>query len=238
MKIYHIFLLLLIFISGMGFNNLINAIEISTAQIETKNQAEDKKIEDIVKEELSSIIGIESYFSNGKINASGIIFREDGYIIANYHSIDGAEKIYIYFQNGEKKEAVLVGKDSQKDLAVLKVDKSNLPIVTFGNSDEVQIGQMAIAIGNPLGEQLSGTVTVGVISALNRRLKIDGYFMDLIQTDAAINKGNSGGALLDKEGKVIGINTFHIPSDKAVGIGFAIPSNIILETIDKIMKIK
>lgn len=214
------------------------SIEINTSQMATENKVQEKKITDIVKEKLPCIVRIESHFSDGKLSASGIIFRENGYIITNAHSVDGAVKIYVYFQNGDKKKAVSVAKDNSKDLAIIRADQSGLPFVTFGDSDKIEIGEMAIAIGNPLGEQLSGTVTVGVISALNRQLKIDGRSMDLVQTDAAINKGNSGGALINRKGEVIGMNTFHISSDKADGIGFAIPSNTIIKAINEMMKEK
>lgn len=231
-----IFLFIGIFIAGMFAGQLMNTITIDNRQIAVDNEAEEKEIADIVKEEISCVVGIESKFPKGDLKASGIIFGQDGYIITNSHNVDGAEEVYVLLHDGQKKKIVDMLNDSRKDLAILKIDAENLPTATFGDSNKIEAGQIAIAIGNPLGKELSGTVTAGVISALNRELDINGKRMRLIQTDAAINTGNSGGPLLNKRGEVIGINTFHIPSNKATGIGFAVPSNEIIETINELME--
>ncbi|NMA95140.1 MAG: PDZ domain-containing protein [Clostridiales bacterium] len=158
---------------------------------------------------------------------SGIIVSEEGYIVTNYHVIAGANELFVILPEGDTVKAELIGGDKQSDVAVLKIDVQNLPVATIGDSDAVRQGELAVAIGNPLGHKLSGTVTAGVISAINRSLEIDGRTMNFIQTDAAISPGNSGGALINSKGEVIGMNTVKasIPSTGAEGLGFAIPSN-------------
>jgi serine protease Do len=167
-------------------------------------------------------------------SGSGIIFDKEGYIVTNEHVIDGASNISVTLSGGRKVSAKLVGKDSQTDLAVLKINVENLPVAKFGNSSNVRIGDTAVAIGNPLGEEFSGTVTVGVISALNRSIDVDGREYKVIQTDASINYGNSGGALCNEAGEVIGINSLKINS--AEGMGFAISINEARPIIQAIMK--
>ena len=172
---------------------------------------------------------------------SGIIISEDGYIVTNYHVIEGAKELYVILANGDTVEADLIGGDKQSEVAVLKIDAPDeLSVATLGDSDEVQQGELVVAIGNPLGHQLAGTVTAGIISAVDRSLTLDdGRRMKLIQTDAAISPGNSGGALVNSKGQVIGMNTLKINTSYtgAEGLGFAIPSNdfvkIAEELIDK-----
>ncbi len=156
-------------------------------------------------------------------SGSGIILTSDGYIVTNNHVIDGADEITVVLSDGKSYKATLTGADSRTDLAVLKVDGNNLPYATLGNSSELQVGELAVAIGNPLGEELAGTVTGGYISALNRSIMVDDKKFNLIQTDAAINPGNSGGALVNNYGEVIGINSVKMSSEGVEGIGFAIP---------------
>jgi serine protease Do len=153
---------------------------------------------------------------------SGFIISKDGYVVTNHHVIAGAKTISIVLNNGDNYKATLVGSDSLNDLAVLKIDGQNLPTVVLGNSADLEVGELAIAIGNPLGE-LSGTVTAGIISALDRAINIDGQTLYLLQTDAAINAGNSGGALFNSFGEVIGINTAKNAGTGIEGLGFAIP---------------
>jgi len=167
---------------------------------------------------------------------SGVIFRKDGYILTNNHVISKAEKILAVLSDGRSFPAEVVGADPLTDLAVLKIKGDNLPTAGFGDSDRLRVGQMAIAIGNPIGETLKNTVTVGVISALGRSLQINQNVTlgDLIQTDASINPGNSGGPLLDSKGRVIGINTAII--QEAQGIGFAIPISRAAEISNLLIK--
>jgi len=180
---------------------------------------------------------------------SGIIYRSDGYIITNNHVIENAmssgnkiapnSKIEVILPNqiDTPYEATVVGRDSKTDIAVLKINVSELPAAEFGDSDKVKVGQKAIAIGNPAGLEFMGTVTSGIISGLNRRIEFDdGTVLRLIQTDAAINPGNSGGALLNSEGKVIGINTSKIGGAGYEGLGFAIPSNNAVEVAESLIK--
>lgn len=181
---------------------------------------------------------------------SGIIIRSDGYIMTNNHVIEGAlegssneiaqgAKIEVILPNEREKAypAKVVGRDSKTDLAVLKIEKNNLPVVEFGNSDEVKVGELAVAIGNPGGLEYMGSVTVGVISGLNRTIPIaDDRYMKLIQTDASINPGNSGGALVNSKGQLIGVNTAKIGGYDYEGLGFAIPVNKAKEITDSLIE--
>ncbi|NLM37765.1 MAG: trypsin-like serine protease [Firmicutes bacterium] len=167
---------------------------------------------------------------------SGVIFRKDGHILTNYHVIAKAEEILVVLSDGREFPAKVVGGDPDNDLAVVKIEGENHPVAQFGRSADLRVGQMAIAIGNPIGEGLKNTVTVGVISAVNRSIATGEKtaLRDLIQTDASINPGNSGGPLLNSKGEVIGINTAII--EQAQGIGFAIPIDKAREIADLIIK--
>jgi serine protease Do len=157
-------------------------------------------------------------------SGSGIIMTADGYILTNNHVIDAADTITVKLNSGESYDAVLVGGDAQSDLAVIKIKATGLKAAELGDSSQVKVGDLAIAIGNPLGT-LEGTLTAGVISALNRSLTIDDITMNLIQTDAAVNPGNSGGALVNKLGQVIGIVNAKTSAVGIEGLGYAIPVN-------------
>ncbi|MBS6859376.1 MAG: trypsin [Clostridiales bacterium] len=155
---------------------------------------------------------------------SGIIATEDGYIITNAHVVDGADSLKVVLYDGSTYEATLVGSDSVTDLAVIKIEATNLVPATFGSSEDLKVADQVMAIGNPGGLQFSSSVTVGYVSALNRTITTeDGYTMECIQTDAAINPGNSGGALVNKYGQVVGINSSKIAATGYEGLGFAIP---------------
>ena len=156
---------------------------------------------------------------------SGVIFDKAGYIVTNNHVVGTAKTVIVSKADGQSTEGTVVGRDAKTDLAVVKINMDNLPVAEFGDSDSLQVGEPAIAIGNPLGLEFQGTVTVGVISSLNRTIGAEGQSMKLIQTDAAINPGNSGGALVDADGKVIGINSAKISQEGVEGLGFAIPIN-------------
>ncbi len=163
----------------------------------------------------------------GAIIGTGVIFTEDGYILTNAHVVTGGERCYVVLDNGRSYDGVkLVGYDAEKDLAVIKVDAHALPVAEFGDSDALAVGDTVYAIGNPLGVELRGTLTDGIVSAINRDVNVDGVNMTLIQTNAALNNGNSGGPLINVYGQVVGINTMKMGSNKAVsveGLGFAIP---------------
>lgn len=156
---------------------------------------------------------------------SGVIFDSNGYIVTNFHVVDGAQELTVSLADGRTMPGKVLGTDSATDLAVVKVDATGLPAAVFGNSDTLMVGEPAIAIGNPLGLEFRGSVTTGVISALNRSLEIGERKFKLIQTDAAINPGNSGGALVNADGMVIGINSAKIAVAGVEGIGFSIPIN-------------
>lgn len=213
---------------------------------------------------LPSIVGIEiqytvtsSFFmfggpstSTASASGSGIIISEDGYILTNNHVVDTSSsstssysyydisqatsvKVRLYGDTETTYDAKIVGKDSKTDLAVLKIEKTGLTAAEFANSDEVKIGEFAMAIGNPLG--LGSSITCGVVSAVNREVSSDGTTYKCIQTDAAINSGNSGGALVNSEGKVIGVNTLKLSGTGVEGIGFAIPINSTLNVTNDLI---
>src|SRR5215212_733092 len=157
---------------------------------------------------------------------SGVVIRPDGYIVTNHHVVDGAEQITVEFTDRRIAPAKLVGTDQPSDLAVLKVEAKDLPVLTLGDSDRVRVGDVVLAVGNPLG--VGQTVTSGIVSAKGRYTGLsDGSFEDFLQTDAAINQGNSGGALVNTSGELIGINSQILsPSGGNSGIGLAILSNM------------
>ena len=179
----------------------------------------------------NSIFG--QYVSQGA--GSGVIISKDGYIVTNNHVVSGATSLKVTTTDGTEYDASVVGKDSQTDLAVIKVDANNLQAATLGDSDILQVGDPAIAIGNPLGE-LGGTVTTGIISATDRQITIDDETMTLLQTDAAINPGNSGGGLFNADGNLIGIVNAKESSTGIEGLGFAIPITPAQDIITELMQ--
>lgn len=210
-------------------------------QIATTNQG---SLADMVDHASSAIVGISNIQQNGNRffeevedvpagSGSGVIYKIDkhyAYIVTNNHVIEGAQKMDISFKNGETATAQLIGTDALSDLAVLKVDaKYADTALELGDSDTLRAGDQVVAIGNPLGLDFSGTVTQGVVSAIDRTIDVKTsageWELNVIQTDAAINPGNSGGALLNTAGEVIGINSLKIAERGVEGLGFAIPSN-------------
>lgn len=208
-------------------------------------------VEAVAKKATPSVVGIRtttsvmSFFGGSQEatgDGSGVIYSTDGYIITNYHVIADAlsnrtaSKIEVYLDSldSDSHNASVVGYNISADLAVLKIDAKNLKAVEFGNSNKLKVGQYVITIGNPGGLEFIDSVTYGVISGLNRVVSSDSG-VSLIQTDAAINPGNSGGALLDAEGKLVGINSAKIVSEEFEGMGFAIPSNTVKEICDNII---
>src|SRR5438046_3853914 len=168
---------------------------------------------------------------------SGVIVNANGDILTNHHVVDSADQITVEMSNRKVYSARLVGSDAPSDLAVLKIDASNLPVLSLGNSDHVRVGDVCLAIGNPLG--IGETVTAGIISAKGRATGLsDGSFEDFLQTDAPINQGNSGGALVNTNGELIGINSQILPGNSGgnIGIGFAIPSNMVRSVTDQLAK--
>lgn len=167
---------------------------------------------------------------------SGVIVSSDGYILTNHHVVDGAEQIKVDMNDNRTFDARLVGSDPPSDLALLKVEASNLPVLTLGDSDRVRVGDVVLAIGNPLG--IGQTVTMGIISAKGRQTGLSsGAFEDFLQTDAPINRGNSGGALVSTNSELVGINSQILsPSGGSIGIGFAIPSNMARSVMDSLVR--
>jgi serine protease Do len=165
---------------------------------------------------------------------SGFVISEDGYIVTNNHVIEGADEIEIEFFSGDRLEAKLVGTDPNTDIALLKVESDEpLPFVQFGDSDLMRVGDWVMAMGNPLGQGFS--VSAGIVSARNRALT--GTYDDFIQTDAAINRGNSGGPLFNLDGQVIGVNTAILsPNGGSIGIGFSMASNVVGKVVDQLQK--
>ncbi len=198
----------------------------------------EKEITEAVEKLSESVVTIDSMrlardFRYGLVPlegmGSGVIISEDGYIVTNNHVIDGAAKVQVNLKDGRSFTGEVIGGDSATDIAVLKVDASNLPSAKLGESEKLKVGQIALAIGNTLGLPGGPTVSLGVVSALGRPLPGADYIYEgLLQTDAAINPGNSGGPLADLNGNVIGINTAMIPF--AQGVGFAIP----IDTVKRI----
>ncbi|MBR1970296.1 MAG: trypsin-like peptidase domain-containing protein [Clostridia bacterium] len=200
----------------------------------TDTTAERKKltVNEIAKLVGPSIVGIscttkvQSYFGmqQSESSGSGIILTSDGNIVTNNHVIEGATSIKVKLNTGSEYNAVLIGADKKTDIAVIKITPNEeLHVASIGDSEAVEVGDLAVAIGNPLASELFGTVTAGVISGVNRTMVIDQREMTLIQTDAAISPGNSGGALINHYGEVIGINSVKLVDDAAEGLGFAIP---------------
>ncbi len=199
----------------------------------------------VAKKSMSSVVGITTVVINREWIwerpqegvGSGVIVDSRGYILTNSHVIgDGrARSIHVLFEDGETVEGEVLWYDSLLDLAVVKAPGSDLPVAELGNSDDLEVGELAVAIGNPLGLDFQRSVTSGVISGLHRSIRIDQYNVieDLIQTDASINPGNSGGPLLNSEGQVIGINTAKIQTGE--GLGFSIPINLVKPIIEEVI---
>ncbi len=167
---------------------------------------------------------------------SGVIIDSNGYIATNNHVIDNAEELLVTLADGEEVAAEVVGTDPATDLAVIKINRTGLPAAGFSDSDQLQVGELAIAIGNPLGLAFQQSVTVGVVSALDRSIRIGEQTFSFIQTDAAINAGNSGGPLVNAAGDVIGINTAKINVPGVEGMGFAIPSNTVKKIVNDLIE--
>ena len=200
----------------------------------------------VAKKAIGSVVGITTVQVQRELIwerevqgvGSGVIVDSNGYILTNSHVIgDGkAKRINVLFENGDKAEGRVLWNDSALDLAVVKVEARNLQVADLGDSDNLEVGQLAVAIGNPLGLDFQRTVTSGVISGLHRSIRVDEYNImeDLIQTDASINPGNSGGPLLNNKGEVIGVNTAKIKTGE--GLGFAIPINVAKPIVEQVIK--
>ena len=202
----------------------------SIADVVAKN--EDAVVEILVSGTTQNFFG-QMQVTEGA--GSGVIINEKGYIVTNYHVIQGANKVQVTLHNGETYPATIVGGVNENDIAVIKISADDLTVAEIGDSDTIKVGDTAVAIGNPLG-QLGGTATTGIISALDRRLTIDGRTLDLIQTDAAINGGNSGGGLFNSKGELIGIVDAKSSGVGIEGLAFAIPVNSVKDIINDLVE--
>lgn len=198
-----------------------------------------KSAEDIAKQVRPSVVGIIQY-RKGLIKeageGSGIIMNTQGDIITNNHVVEGASSLRVVTSDGKNLPASVVGRDSRTDLAVIKVSGKGLSAAKFGNSDQSLVGEPVVAIGNPSGLLLAGSVTGGIISAINRNIDVGNGPMNLIQTDAAINPGNSGGALVNMYGQVVGVNSAKIAQQGFEGLGFSIPVNTAKPIVESLIK--
>lgn len=194
-------------------------------------------LQEIYRKCIPSIVSILTSSSMGDSSGSGVILTEDGYIITNYHVVQGGSEVSVVLHSGRSYSALLVGGDQTNDLAVLKIGADGLTPAEFGNSEDLQVGDGAVAIGNPLGEELRGTMTDGIISAIDRDVRSEGNTMTLIQTSAALNSGNSGGALINMHGQVVGITNMKMMSDYNTieGLGFAIPSTTVKVAAEELL---
>ncbi len=251
-------LIICIIISGLtGFGGSILAQKINASKYESndtgtmvihkveteKEDAEktvDKSTETITNEVADTVVEITTevmqtssfygqYIAQGA--GSGVIISKDGYIVTNNHVISGASSIKVTTRGGDSYDAKLIGTDAKVDIALLKIEASDLPVAVFGDSSKLAVGAKAVIIGNPLGT-LGGSVTEGIISALDRSIVIDGKTMHLMQTDAAVNPGNSGGGMFDGQGALSGIVVAKSSSEEIDNIGFVIPINDVIEIID------
>ncbi|MGV8982245.1 S1C family serine protease [Clostridium sp.] len=221
----------------------------SKAKLITTNSTENLTTPEIVKKVSPAVVAIST--SSTSVSTAvrgqeaqqegvgtGMIFSKDGYVLTNYHVISGAQTIKVMLSDGKEVSAKVVNYDAEADVAVIKLaDNTVVPgVATFGDSDMLEVGETVVAIGNPLGKELIGSVTTGIVSAVNRQVSIENKDLKFIQTDAAINPGNSGGPLVNSKGEVIGINTAKISVEGVEGLGFAIPINTVNPKMDALIK--
>ena len=196
-------------------------------------------LQEIYEKNIPSVVSILCSTAGGYSSGTGVVLSEDGYIVTNAHVVSGAQGMQVLLTDGRTLDARLVGADALSDLAVLYVQANDLTPAEFGDSTQLRVGDAVVAIGDPLGIEFRGTMTDGIVSAINRDVETDGRTMTLIQTNAALNSGNSGGPLINCHGQVIGINTMKIGafSDTAgvEGLGFAIPSATAKEIVDQLL---
>ena len=226
----------------VGSGTKLNIVSAPESSDTTFSDEEDALcLQDIYSSVIDSVVSISSMTSSGTSSGTGIIMSSDGYVITNHHVITGALVISVLTNDNQEYEAALVGSDEMSDLAVLKIDARGLQAAEFGDSSKLRVGDSVVAIGDPLGVQLRGTMTNGIISAINRDLTVGDRTMTLIQTNAALNNGNSGGPLINCYGQVIGINTvkmssYYTATASVEGLGFAIPISVAKPIIDELIE--
>ncbi len=227
---------------NQAVNRAVNALSLKPSTTTgTTASYQSGDFSDVIEQASEGVVAITAqgqganfYGSSAASAGSGVIIRADGIIVTCAHVIEGSSNIKVYLKNGQEYDAQVVGSDEKSDIAVLKINATNLTPVALGDSSKLRLGDNVIAIGNPLGE-LNGSVTVGVVSALDRSIVIGNYTMTVLQTDAAINPGNSGGALLNSQGQLIGIVNAKSTGTSVEGLGFAIPLNKITSIIEQIL---
>lgn len=196
-------------------------------------------LQDIYRKNIPSVVSVSCSGRSSNASGSGVVLSSDGYIVTNAHVVEGAVSITVQLSDDRVLHARLIGQDSASDLAVIHVDAKDLTPAVFGDSGLLQVGDTVVAIGDPLGVELRGTMTNGIISAINRDVTLEGRTIGLIQTNAALNEGNCGGPLIDAQGHVIGINTMKIGDFLSVagveGLGFAIPSATVKDIVDQLV---
>lgn len=211
----------------------------SLPEVEAEENAE-LSLQDIYERCIPSVVSVVCNLRNGTATGSGVVLSDDGFIVTNYHVIENALQVAIQLSDDRILDAKLVGKDPATDLAVLLIEADGLVPAELGNSDVLRVGDNVVAIGDPLGIKYRGTMTNGIVSAINRNVNVNGRNMNLIQTNAALNTGNSGGPLINAYGQVIGINTMKIVEDTygasgVEGIGFAIPTTVVKDIVSQII---
>lgn len=196
-------------------------------------------LQQIYTKTIDSVVSIVCRYPGGSSSGTGVVLTRDGFVVTNCHVVENAQSIQVHLTDERELAATVVGLDAISDLAVLQVDAQDLVPAEFGDSSALQVGDLAVAIGDPLGVELRGTMTDGIISAINRDITTDGRTLTLLQTNAALNSGNSGGPLLNCYGQVIGINTLKIGDYTSAagveGLGFAIPSTTVKEVVDQLV---
>ena len=196
-------------------------------------------LQKIYADTIDSVVSIICKSRNSSSTGTGVVLDAKGHIVTNYHVVDGAKSVEVMFSDNRVLPAMVVGKDQVSDIAVLFVEATDLKPARFGDSSTLQVGDAVVAIGDPLGVTLRGTMTNGIISAINRDITTQGRTMTLIQTNAALNSGNSGGPLINSYGQVIGINTMkiadYVNQSGVEGLGFAIPSTTVKEVVDQLL---
>jgi serine protease Do len=242
---------ILIFFIGAGSNYiLIKSFPPITKvinKIEKVIEIEEVAVEEAINKAYDAVVVVESFYNKINIaSGTGFVYKQDeeyGYIMTNSHVVDEGDETEIIFSNGKRVTAILLGNDELADIAVLRIDKDDIiSVVEIGSSQNLELGNTVIAIGAPMGSDYSGTVTKGIVSGMNRLVSISiggttsDWLMSVIQTDAAISPGNSGGPLLNLAGEVVGINSLKLVDENVEGIGFAIPIEESMEYVDYLEK--